>query len=333
MQRTACLTGSSGFIGRVLARTLVEAGWQVRCLVRKTGAEKFPSLPMPAVAGIEPIQISEHDDSGFQLALAGASVFFHLAGVVRGRSEQEFFKGNVEFTRRVLTLVERHRGPAFQRFCQISSLASLGPARERVALTESSPPHPLGWYGNSKWQGEQAVLEYAQRMPVTILRPCAVYGPGDRAFLPLFRLLRHGPILYPAGNFRLSLVQVEDLAAGILQSVETALPSGSIYHLAGNGEISSRNLGRQIAELYGRHPWEIPVPAALVRGGARLSEWRSRHEAAVPFFNRQKALEMCGGDWLCDSAKARTAFHFAPRWELADGLRSVLAWYRQAGWL
>jgi nucleoside-diphosphate-sugar epimerase len=333
MRPTACLTGSTGFIGNALARALAQTGWHVRCLIREGSPAGIPELTAATSGVIEHRRISGEDDDGFRQALAGVSVFFHLAGVTRGRREDEFIQGNVAFTQTVLAAVARHHGPEFRRFCHVSSLAVLGPTAERTALDESAPPRPIGWYGQSKLRGEQAVLAHAASIPVTILRPCVVYGPGDRAFLPLFRFLRHGPILYPAGNFRISLIHLEDVIDGIRQSVAVPLPSGAIHHLSGNGDIGTRDLCCRIAGLHGRPPRGIPGPAVIAHLGALLAEWASWNAPEAPFFNRQKVREMYAGNWLGDHAKARRDFGFSPRREIAEGLADTFAWYRRAGWL
>jgi nucleoside-diphosphate-sugar epimerase len=332
MGQTACVTGSRGFIGNHLVRTLIDRGWRVKRLLRQ-GSGNNSGEASSASGETESIWISNDGLPDLREALEGATVFFHLAGVIRGRRERDFRSGNVDFTRRIASSVVRDKGPEFLRFMHLSSLAAAGPSSDGTPIDENTDPHPVGWYGISKFEAERAVLEYAGEMPVTILRPCAVYGPNDTAFLPLFRFMSMGPAICPEKDFSVSLIHVEDLVDAIILGAEAATSSGSQYFVSGESSIRHSELCRTIAAFHGRTPLQIPVPAPAFRLAAYLSEMACLGRNIVPVFNRQKAAEICAGHWVCDPSRAKQDFGFVPRWEIRDGLRATHDWYVRNGWL
>ncbi len=330
--KIACVTGSPGFVGQHLVRALLSRGWKVRRLLRRNSPRENAKSEL-SNSSLESLMIGDKDYPDLRDALDGASVFFNLAGVVRARSEGEFFKGNVEFTKKIVKSVERDRGAHFQRFIHISSLAARGPSKYGEPLDENAQASPVGCYARSKLEGEKAVLEFAGKMPLVILRPCAVYGPGDLAFLELFRIMRLGIAFYPSGDFQISLVHVEDLVDAILKATVSAVPSGSIYNISGEGRIRLSELASILADFYGRHCFRVPLPAFLFSLAAFFSEIASARREKISFFNSQKVQDICGGNWLCDNSKAKKELDFKPAWEIEAGLRSTFDWYIQNGWI
>lgn len=330
--KTACITGSSGFIGGHLVNALLAGGWRVRRLLRKESLSQAINTGCSSDS-VEFFPIPEGDSPDLRTVLDGVSVFFNLAGVLLGKTEREFYDGNVNFTKKIVRAVEQCKGPDFRKFLHLSSLAALGPCKDGIPLNENAQPQPIGWYGNSKLDGEKAILEYADKIPVAIMRPCAVYGPGDRAFLSLFKFMRKGPAVYPSGDFRISLIHVGDLVEGIIGAGEASIPSGSIYNLCGDAPIKHSELCMSLAEIYGRCPLKIPLPVVACNFVAFLSELSCFTSNSVHHLNRQKVMEICGGDWTCENSKAKSDFGFNPKWGIKAGLRSTFDWYVREGWI
>ena len=171
MRGVIALTGATGFIGSAIARKLVKEGWRVRALIRAPlRRERLEGIPIQWVHGT--LEDIEHLDS----LVGDADAVVHCAGAVRGITDADFYPVNVEAVSR-LAHIAAIRSPA-PRFLLISSLAAREPN--------------LSVYAASKRMGEIALSQMAGGFVWTVLRPPAVYGPGDRAMLPLFRLMGAG---------------------------------------------------------------------------------------------------------------------------------------------
>ncbi len=165
MPPTLAITGATGFIGAALLRKLAGHGWRVRALYRtRTGA-------MPGIRtdnDMQWIQGSLADSESVARLVQGAEAVIHCAGAVRGASQEQFDRVNVAGVAR-LARAARHSRP-MPRFLLISSLAAREPQ--------------LSFYAASKRGGEEVLRSTAQGMPWCVLRPPAVYGPGDREMRP-----------------------------------------------------------------------------------------------------------------------------------------------------
>jgi nucleoside-diphosphate-sugar epimerase len=195
----------------------IERGWEVHALVRKTGNMRW-------IKG-KKIRI-HHGDVRNSASLEKAfkttafDYVIHCAAALYSHHRETFRSVNVGGTEKMLSAcIETN--PDIKSFVLVSSLAACGPAGTLSPLEENAPFHPVTEYGRSKEEAEKKALYFSQFLPLTIIRPPAVYGPRDRAFLPVFRLAASGFLLYPAGRPRYaSLVHVEDLAEGIIQAAE-----------------------------------------------------------------------------------------------------------------
>ena len=176
----AALTGGTGFVGGHLAEALAAHGADVSALVRSPArCERLRALGSRLVEG------DLDDEAALARLVKSRDVVFHVAGLVAARSAADFLRANRDGARRVAEAAARE---GVGRLVLVSSLAVTGPSPAGGALDESSGPGPLTAYGRSKQAGEEAVRDTG--VPVTIVRPPAVYGPRDRAFLNVFRTAR-----------------------------------------------------------------------------------------------------------------------------------------------
>ena len=177
--RSVSVTGATGFLGWHIATELAARGWTVRAIVRPGSAKPLPE-------GVE-IRQSSLEHVALKAAFDGSDVVVHAAGLTRARSERAFRTVNVDGTRAVVAAANE----AGARIVHISSLAAIGPGTADRPAHEDDRPQPLTAYGKSKLASE-AVVRSEARVPWTIVRPAAVYGPRDRQFLPLVRLATRG---------------------------------------------------------------------------------------------------------------------------------------------
>ncbi len=303
---------------------------QVRALVRPTSdTTRLRAL------GIVPTVASLTDSTGLRAAMADVDVVVHLAALTHARTEAELLAVNGDGTS---VLASAAAAEGCRRFVYLSSLAAAGPS-DGVPVQPGDTPRPLTAYGRSKLAGETAL---EGRSDAVILRAPAVYGPRDRELLRFFKLAKRGVLPIPAGPPRpLQLVHVADLARGIADAAlagdlsHDALPDTlrGTYHIADPQAYAWRDVCRLVGDAVGRRPVFLPVPQNAIAFAAAVSETISGALGQSTMFNREKVRELLAPGWLCETDSARTAFGFAARIPLPEGLRSTAEWYRSNGWL
>jgi nucleoside-diphosphate-sugar epimerase len=303
------ITGANGFIGQNLVRRFGEAGWETRPVVRR------------------------HFESGdAERLLTGADVVVHAAGATRAPTQTLLRASNVGLTRRVIELARRaHTG----RLVFISSQAAAGPAASRdVPVTEDASPAPHEAYGHSKLEAERLV-EAATDLDPVIVRPSAVYGPGDRDFLAMFRLTRFGIAVHPGNRDHwISILHVDDLASAIIAASTDAKSIGRRYFLANDEPVQWRQLFREAASCAHRSlAIDLELPMNIVRFAAELGDFTARITGRAGLVTSEKVALSTPRFWICSSERAKQEIGFAPRVALRQGLCDTYEWYRTHRWL
>lgn len=307
MRGTAALTGATGFIGNTVARRLLADGWQVRALVRP--ASTSTRLIGPSVEWVE----GELDEpSSLNSLVRNADVVVHCAGIVRGRIQADFARVNVDAVTR-LARAAATQNPA-PRFVLISSLAAREPE--------------LSAYATSKWQGELALSKAADGMAWVALRPPAVYGPGDKELLPLFRWMMRGlgPVLSHPGA-RFSLLYVDDLAEAVVKWVDSASQDRRAFELDdGRPDGYTWSDVVEVAErLRGKRIRCLPVPWLVLHVLAKTNELAAPVLGYAPMLTSGKVRELRHPNWVCDNTRFNRATSWVPQVSLEEGLRRTLS--------
>jgi nucleoside-diphosphate-sugar epimerase len=326
MSRHALLTGATGFVGTHLTRLLTAEGWAVRALVRRTS-----DVTVLESVGAEIFVGGLNDEAAIRGAASGADVVFHLAAATFARSEAEFERANVAGTRSVMDAVLAAE-PRPRRVVYLSSYAACGPAVNGRPRTVQDTPQPLTAYGRSKLGGER-VLDTLneQGIEVVVLRAPAVYGPGDRALLSYFRLVRWGVAPVPSGETRrLHLIYGPDLARALVRSADVkpgtyAVADPRVHRWADVVGVIGRSMGRR--------PLRLPLPTSLVKTAAALSEGVGALRGRMPPFNREKAREMLADAWICDLTGSEEILPRGEATPVEAGIASTIQWYESQGWL
>lgn len=330
----AFVTGGTGFIGSHLVELLVNCGYQVTCTVRQTSN---PRWLKPLLAGKHsPIQLVTADLSDPNASipsLRGVDLVFHLAGLTKAFNADEYNRANAEATRRLIEAsVAENGGKA--RFLYCSSLAACGPSQDGKPLSEDVQPHPLTDYGKSKLKGEIIAREYVNRLPVTIIRPPAVYGPRDTGIFLFFRCVKNG-ILPLIGNPRrqLSLVYVKDLVRGIHAAAVSERAVGETYFLTDGAVHSWWEVAQTIAQNLKKRPFKLRVPVFLLDIVAIFTEAIAELTGEPTTLNRQKMIDLKQQYWICDDAKAVKHIDYCVAYPLEKGIEEAARWYLDNGWL
>jgi nucleoside-diphosphate-sugar epimerase len=300
------LTGATGFVGRAVVSALMTKSFKVSALVRDPSRAEMNS-------NVRLVRGDLQNNAALDELTRNADVVIHVAGVIGGLSRNDFFVCNEQGS---LAVAEAAARNGVKRFIYISSLAAREPQ--------------LSMYGASKRAGEVAVEKFKARMSVVILRPPAVYGPGDRGTLPLLRSLTQPIAVIPGtSTSRFSLIYVDDLARIIVEAAE-ATRTGTVElddgHRQGYGWKDLAQIA-SAAEQKSIKPIFLPKSVAMAVGVG--VEAIAKLRGKLPFVSPDKIQQLYFGDWVARGQgwplKEPVGF--------AQGFKATVDWYRKAQWL
>ena len=322
------VTGATGFVGSFLTEALLNKGYQVRVLVRTTS-----NLRWIADLDVDCFYADLDDKEALKRGLKDVDYVFHAAGLTKALHPEDYYRVNYDGTRKLVEAVLEAK-PALKRFLYVSSQAAVGPSPTLEPIDESAEPHPVTDYGRSKLKAEQFVYGLRKEMPVTIVRPPAVYGPRDTDILQFFKTVKMG-IIPRIGNREryFSLIYVKDLVQGMIKAAELKKPQGKIYFLANPQPYSWDTVAKITLKVLRRHGMRINVPMFVMRAAAAASEGISKITAKPSIINRQKINEIEQSFWVCSPARAKRDFGFVATTRIEQGIKETLEWYSAVGWL
>jgi len=293
------ITGGTGFVGgRTIERALA-AGHLVRALTRRDQAAR---------EGVVWVRGALDDPEVLTALVTGADAVIHIAGVVSA-DRAGFIAGNIEGTRAVVAATGR---AGVARFVHVSSLAAREP--------------DLSIYGWSKAAAETVVT--ASRLDWTILRPAAVYGPGDLEMRDVFRAARLGIALLPPPGV-MGAVAVDDLARLLIVAGERGAPR-AVYEVDDGTRWTHAEFAAAIGAAVGRRVMPIPLPRALMMLGARIDGWLRGDKAKL---TRDRVGYLTHPDWTAADDRRVPADLWTPAIDPRTGLAETARWYRANGLL
>ena len=299
---TLAVTGATGFVGQRLLDLAAERDIPVRALTRR---------PQPPSHRVTWIEGALGDPQSLAGLVEGADAVIHIAGLISG-TRAAFDAVNIGGTQAV---VDAATAAGVRRFVHISSLAAREPE--------------LSSYGWSK-AGSEAVVA-ASALDWTIIRPPAIYGPGDRETLELFRMARRGIVALPPGG-HFSIIHVDDLCRLILDIVAAPASHGQTYEPddGQEGGWEHKAFARTLGRAFDRRAWGLSTPRALMAAASRI-EGLVRGDKAKLTADRVRYF--CHPDWVVTAHKRPPAALWQPRIATLEGLRTTAAWYMEQGWL
>lgn len=307
MKRIA-LTGATGFIGGRIATQLMASGHQVKALVRSPAKASFL-----ADAGVELVAGGLGDAAALAQLVRDVDTVIHCAGAVRGATLDDFLKTNTEGTQRLLDAVLAL--PVTPRFLLFSSLAAREP--------------DLSNYSRSKYEGELLLKALPAHVSWSVLRPPAVYGPGDRELLPLFQWMAKGIALVPGrASARVSLIHVDDLVSAVDCWLQTDSGcAGQVYTLCDPRAegYSWAEMTDEAAAALQRRIRIFTLPQAMLDLVARANSVAARILGYAPMLTPEKLRELRHPDWVCDASAFSEATGWQPQIDFRKGLMETLA--------
>ena len=301
--RTLAVTGATGFVGSHLLGVARGEGYEIRALTRGW---------RPPENGIDWVDGAlDRPDSLAKLA-SGADAVIHIAGLINAPNLAAFEAVNVGGTAAV---IDAARAAGVRRFVHISSLAAREP--------------DLSDYGRSKARSERVVA--ASGLDWTLIRPPAVYGPGDRETFELFKMAQRGFVaLPPAGRF--SVIHVEDLARLILAVLDEPDTHAETYEPDDGAERGweHRHFARTLGRIFGRRAATVAMPKVVMHGASRIDRLVRRGKAKL---TPDRVRYFCHPDWVVTAQSRPPERLWTPQIRTPTGLKTTAEWYRAQGWL
>ena len=297
------VTGGTGFVGSRFIDLAVLAGHEVKALARR---------PQPDRPDVAWVLGSLADPDSLRSLVADSDAVVHIAGVINARDREAFESANVEGT---LAMLAAATASGVTRFVHVSSLAAREPE--------------LSQYGASKARSE-ALVE-SSGLDWAIVRPPAVYGPGDKETLELFKMAKLRLMLMPPRG-RVSLIHVDDLARLLLVLAEPQGPSEVLYEPDDGrpGGWTHKQLAGAIGEAVGRKNLALSMPARMLKLGAVADQLLRRERAKL---SADRAAYFSHRDWAVKPERRPPADLWLPKVATKRGLAETAAWYRAQGWL
>lgn len=323
------VTGATGFLGSHLVDRLIADGNTVRAMVRRTS-----NLRWLQGKPVECMECSFRNPDTLIPFVRNADYIYHVAGVVKARTREEYFFGNETATRELLAAAEAH-APGCRRLLLVSSLTASGPspALDRP-VREDTPCRPITTYGESKVAAENVLRNSSGKIPWTIVRPPAIFGPRDTEILVYFQTIARGlNSIIGLNDKRLSLLHSDDLVRGLVLAAEAAVSAGQTYFITSDNFYSWDEVGRTCAAVLQGRSVTLRVPHSIVYLAAALAQAFASIRRQAATLNIEKAKDITQTYWTCDWTKAEKELGFRQEISLEEGIRDTFNWYRAQGWL
>jgi len=292
------LTGGTGFLGPYIVRALEQAGWRVRRLSRRPRQDR-----------IETVVGSLADAEALDRLLAGADAVVHAAGAIKALSRAEFMRVNRDGSRALAEAIRRAGHP--MRVVAVSSMAARAPE--------------LSDYAASKRAGEAAFADFSDRI---VLRPTAIYGPGDRETAVFFKSANGLILPVPrCPGARVTAVHARD-AAGAVAALVPPGPQGQVFELTDRNLCGCdwRELAAKLLDVTGGKARIVELPAAVFRAIALATAVKTRLTGRAEILTLGKVRELFHADWSSAGESQPPASLWRPAVDLDEGLAETARW-------
>lgn len=326
------ITGATGFIGGFIVDEALSRGMQVWVAVRATSSRKY--LSDPRIQFLE-LNLSDKEQMKRQMDGLRFDYVVHAAGATKCLHAEDFFRSNTEGTKNLVQALMEQQMP-LKRFVFVSSLSVYGPVAEQQPYREicgNDTPQPNTAYGRSKLAAEQ-YIESLEGFPYVILQPTGVYGPRERDYFMMAKSIKsHTDFSVGYKPQDLTFVYVLDVVQAIFLALDCQKTGGK--YMLSDGEVySSRTFSDLIHRELG-HPWllRIKAPIWLLRIITFCGEYIGRMTGKISALNNDKYNIMKQRNWRCDIKPAMSDLGYKPKYQLDEGVRLTIKWYKENNWL
>lgn len=325
MKKKVLITGASGFVGYHLINEALRHDLDVFAAVRKSSRiDHLEALPL----NFTTVDFEDAPQLEQNLKANQYNYIIHAAGITRALKPEDYNKVNAGYTRNLAEAVKRS-GVPLEKFVLVSSLAAMGPLAKNQE--DVSDPAPITSYGKSKLMAEKILEGF--NFPAIIVRPTAVYGPREKDIFLLFKSIKSGLELYIGRECQhLSFIHANDLADAIMALLLSSYTKKT-YNLT-DGKVYDRYALSSIAKnLLGKKTFKMHLSVGATRRAAGIMEWIYALNGKIPALNREKLAELTALNWCYSIENIKRDIGFAPKYNLENGLKQTINWYKQNNWI
>lgn len=318
------VTGATGFTGSHLTRRLLEDGHDVRILARQTS-----NVTRAELAGAEVIFGDVTDERTANRACTDVDTVYHIAALYRQAGFPDASYWNVNYGGTLNMLEASHRA-GVRRFVHCSTIGVHSSVCNPPA-DETAPYQPDDVYQRSKCEAEKAALKFheVKGLPVSVIRPAGIYGPGDLRWLKLFKSIgRRRFVMLGSGDTFIHMVYISDLVDAFLLAAQVPSAVGKVYIAGGERYVTLNELAAAIAEALGVPEPRIHLPVKPVRLLSGICEdvCRAVH-VEPPIFRRR--VDFFVKNRAFDISRAKAELGYRPKVSLEDGINRTASWYKE----
>ena len=330
------ITGASGFIGSFLVDEALVKGWEVWAGIRKSSSKTY--LNHPDLHFID-LDYADSDALLHQLKLHTAEFgawdyIIHNAGITKSSVDSDYYRINYQYTVHLVNAL-LNSGSIARKFLFMSSMGAAGPGNENsgAPLKLSDKPNPISAYGKSKLLAEQ-YIQSLPNFPYVILRPTGVYGPRERDYYVMLRMIKSGlNVSVGLKQQLLNFIYINDLAHVCFSALESPLLRKTWF--VADGDIYSSQSFSELIQgiLQKKRLLTICVPLSIVKLVSILSGAFSRLTGKPSLLNPDKYQVLKQRNWTCDVSDLERDLNFKAAYNLRKGMEETVIWYKKNGWL
>ncbi len=325
------ITGASGFIGSFLVEAALTKGYRVYAAIRETSSKKylqdkrinFINLKYEQVEELK-MQLSELKETNDDLIYV-----IHAAGVTKSVDKSDFDKANYLYTKNLIKAVISS-GIKLEKFIYISTLAVCGPGnpQSNTPIQLNEPKNPVSLYGKSKLKSEQ-FIEKTKQLPYIIFRPTGVYGAREKDFFVMYKMINKGIETYIGTKNQLAtFIHIDDFTELTFKALSSDIDRAAYFATDGNYH-TSKEFSEAIKTALNKKTISMIIPKFIVKNIAYISGFISKMTGKVSTLNPEKYKDISHTNWLCDSSRTFKDFDFKPKYNIKNGLKETISWYKK----
>lgn len=339
-KKTAFITGANGFIGSYLTKYLAEQGIETTAFILEGTDCNLLRYIYPSLKNVKIVEGNILDKNSLQKQVIGMNYIFHLAGVVQGYRQEDYDRINVLGTKYLFDACSNN-SQELESLVIVSSTSAAGFGTPENPLIEDKVSEPIlnDCYGISKYRMECLAKSYNEQLPISIVRPCAVFGPGNLVILDNYKSVKLGIKLMMAGPKRyMSIVDVEDIVSGIYLCAENPKAIGEVFYFSSEGLISFNEMSEIMNYKIFKRKYgsllSIVVPKFIMHIVALFSEISHKMQRKpAPFINRTKLLGAYAPGQVVNSEKAKKILGWKPKYTIVETITREGKWFQEQGWI
>ncbi|HPI38146.1 MAG TPA: NAD-dependent epimerase/dehydratase family protein [Ignavibacteriaceae bacterium] len=327
-KRIAVVTGANGFVGSHLVDLLIEKGFIVKCITRKSS-----NLKWLQGKNVEIFDCGLFDKEGLKKAFKGADYIFHVAGVVKSKKPEGYYKANVEATKNVLESAVEVK-ETIKKIVIVGSQTAAGPSLDGKPVIESLPVKPITTYGRSKAEQEKLAATFMDKLPISICRAPAIYGERDTEIFIFFKTFASGLMTTIGFDKKvISLIHVKDLVYGLYLSAIKNISAGQTYFVSSEKIYTWEEIGEVTSKVLNKKAFKVKVPHSVVYSIAAVAQFFAMFSSKAATLNIEKARDLTRKAWICSTEKAVKQLNYRQKISIEDGIKRTVDWYKKEGWL